>query len=560
MHGIFASMKSLLTVLLFLFCTPATRAQTLNKYWVEFTDKHNTPYCTCRPYEFLSARALDRRARSGIPVVENDLPVNPWYLDSLTRDGALIHHTSRWLNAATVIADSATAGRLRRHAFIKSAQYVGPDISIRNPPNRPPKTRTPFPDYPRAGAGDFGYSGRQNAMLGTPLLYWAGARGQNIWVAVMDGGFTNADKMPFFDSIAIHGRLFQGRDFVERDDAVYESAMHGTSVLSVMAGNLPGYFIGTAPEATYFLLKTEDTGGEFPVEECNWVAGAEWADSTGVDIINASLGYTVFNDTTLGHRYWELDGRSSIGARGAAIAAGKGMIICNSAGNSGEDTWRLIGVPSDAPGVIAVGACDYENSRAAFSSIGPTADGRIKPDLMAPGEMVVTAGNRGVELGLSSGTSLAAPLLSGSIASLWSAFPQKSDREIIDAVYRAADQENSPDFYRGYGLPDLSLAWLRLGGFYHAGPNRADDGTFFSFDRQAGCLTFLHLNHLPETNRLVEVRDITGKRVCSLPARVYSGDISRLELSTAGDLPAGVYRISFQTGEACYSWSVFIGK
>ena len=153
----------------------------------------------------------------------------------------------------------------------------------------------------------------------------------------MDGGYSEVDVLPVFDSLDLQHRLFQGRDFVERDRAVYESAMHGTTVLSVMGGNLPNYFVGTAPDATYLLLKTEDTGGEFPVEEVNWIAGAEWADSIGADIINASLGYTTFNDSTLSHHFTQLDGRSTLGARGASIAAQKGMIICNSAGNSGDE-------------------------------------------------------------------------------------------------------------------------------------------------------------------------------------------------------------------------------
>lgn len=413
----------LLVVLLVSSRLPAQQPA-LSKWWVEFSDKNDNPYCTCRPAEFLSARALERRARAGIGIEENDLPVNPGYVRALTETGVLLHNTSRWLNTATVIADSAAAAALRGLPFVRGVRYLGPDIPVRNPPDRPPKQRVPIDSIPTV-EGDqsgFGYAGLQNSLLGIPLVHAAGYRGAGIWVVVMDGGFTNVDTLPFFDSIALNGRLYQGRDFVERDGAVFESAQHGTSVLSVMAADLPGYFVGTAPEATYFLVKTEDTGGEFPVEETNWIAGAEWADSIGADIINASLGYTVFNDTTLSHTFAVLDGRSAIGSRGAAIAATKGMIVCNSAGNSGDEPWTYLGVPADAPGVVAVGAVSPDGSRATFSSRGPTADGRIKPDLMAPGETVVVAGDTGTDLGLSNGTSLASPMLAGALAALWSAF------------------------------------------------------------------------------------------------------------------------------------------
>lgn len=515
------------------------------KWWVEFTDKNNTPYCTCRPSEFLSTRALDRRAKAGIPVVENDVPVDPAYIDALRKKGAQLHLTSRWLNAAAVVADSATAVTLRSMPFVKSVTYIGKHLRVKNPPNRPMKSRKPLKNIPKiAGSSSlFGYAGKQNSMLNVPMLHFAGHRGSGIWVAVMDGGFNLADTMPFFDSVALQHRLYQGWDFVERDQAVFESAMHGTSVLSLMAANLPGYFVGTAPDATYFLIKTEDTGGEFPIEEANWIAGAEWADSVGVDVLTASLGYTVFNDTALGHRHWELDGRTAIGSRGASIAATKGMIVLNSAGNEGDNAWRLVGVPADAPGILAVGATTSKNTRAAFSSVGPTHDGRIKPDLMAPGDMIVTAGNYGTELGLSSGTSLAAPMLAGGITALWSAFPEKTAEEIIDAVYASSDQNDRPDNERGYGLPDLSLAWLTMGGFYNSeGANNAHEG-LFAYNREKGKLDLLLFEGAFSPQTRYELVDVLGN--IHLPASVLLRENRLVQLSMYGleTLSPGTYRV-----------------
>lgn len=528
----------------------------LKKYWVELTDKNNSPYCLCRPEEFLSARTLDRRALAGIPVEENDLPVNPAYLDGLRAKGALVHNTSRWLNAATVIADSATAAGLSGLAFVKKISYLGPHIRIKNAPDRLPKKRTPLTEVPQVKGSNsvWGYAGRQNSLLGLDLLHAAGNRGEGIWIAVMDGGFSNADTVALFDSVALDHRLFQGRDFVERDGAVYESAAHGTSVLGVMAGNIPGWFVGGAPDATYFLLKTEDTGGEFPVEEANWIAGVEWADSMGIDLVNASLGYTQFNDTTLGHWYRELDGRTAIGSRGAAIAATKGMIICNSAGNEGDGPWRYIGVPADAPGLIAVGAVDLDGRRAEFSSQGPTADGRIKPDLSAPGAPVISTAGRGAELDLAFGTSLASPMLCGGLAALWSANRDKTANEILKTVLANADQSNRPDNLKGYGIPDLDRAWLQLAGFA-SGPSINDcrEGFFASRDNQ---LQFLIFNQ-PGNIEAVYLHDGLGNSVPVQLLNYKQDKVSTLSVVFPENTPPGSCHLTVVTDAGCWRlWAV----
>jgi len=530
-------------------------SQKLNKYWVELTDKDHSPYCTCRPGEFLSQRALERRERANIPVVENDLPVSPTYLTELKNNGLQIHGVSRWLNAVTLIADSSEIKKAHALPFVKSIEYIGPHLKFRNPSNRPVKKRKPEPDYPKPGGtqNPMGYTTLQNSLLNIQPLYAAGYRGKGIWVAVMDGGFTNADTMPFFDSVGIQGRLYPGWDFVERDAGLFEAAAHGTSVLSVMAANLPGYFVGGAPDATYFLLKTEDTGGEYPVEEANWISGAEWADSIGVDIINASLGYTSFNDTTLSHTYATLNGRTAIGSRGAAIAATKGMIICNSAGNEGNDGWHYIGVPADAPGLIAVGAVDSDGARANFSSFGPTPDGRIKPDLVAPGDDVVVAGNVGTELGVSSGTSLASPMLVGAIAALWSAYPEKNAAEILDAVFQSADQYEHPDNERGWGLPDMTNAWLKLGGY-------TNGQSTFAFNRDAGELTLLFAHDFFKNGDAVSLHDTLGRTVSSTVSSIYQNAISTVKIGGLEHLPAGTYSIQISNAERTEMYTVAVER
>ena len=232
-------LKFFIVYLLFFAQITFAQKPVQGKYWIEFKDKKGTPYCTCRPAEFLSARALERRARAGIAVTEEDLPVSPEYVAALRAKGARLHGISRWLNAATVVADSALAAALSSLPFIDTVQYVGKHILPRNPPGRRTKGRAAFTNLPSAGqnVSQWGYAARQNVALGIPFLHLAGHRGRNIWVAVMDGGFTNVDTMPFFDSLALNGRLFAGYDFVERDHAIFESAQHGTSVLSVMGAN-----------------------------------------------------------------------------------------------------------------------------------------------------------------------------------------------------------------------------------------------------------------------------------------------------------------------------------
>lgn len=544
-------------VILFLLCLGncrpmvAQQSRPMFKWWVELTDKNESPFCVCRPAEFLSARALDRRARAGIAVIEEDLPVNPQYVRALQTGGAQLHSTSKWLNAVVLIADSTAPADWRRLPFVRNITYLGPDLRIQNPPNRPPKHRVSLDSIPtvEGSESNFGYAALQNSLLQVPFIQALGNRGNGIWVAVMDGGFTNTDTIPLFDSVALTGRLYPGHDFVERDEAVYEGAAHGTSVLSVMAGNLPGYFVGAAPEATYFLVKTEDTSGEFPVEETNWIAGAEWADSLGVDLINASLGYTAFTDTSLNHNYLQLNGHTAIGSRGARIAASKGMIVCNSAGNSGDEPWHYIGVPADAAGLIAVGAVQYDGKLANFSSVGPTADGRIKPDLVAPGDMVVVAGDLGTELGLSSGTSLASPMLVGALSSLWSAYPDKTAAEILDAVFKTADQANQPDNDRGYGLPDMARAWLLLGGYLIGDvPNDAREG-FFAFDRDAGTLSFLLFSNQIGPESKFELRNAWGETLSVLRPEFRQNQISQVSFTQLFDLPAGFYQVNAFTSK-----------
>ncbi len=525
--------------------TPAAKAPMLYKWWLELQDKNGTPHRVERPETFLSARAIERRVRNGAPTTFDDLPVSPTYLAQLRQQGFVLHGASRWLNGVAIIADTATALRAAALPFVKNMVNVGRDIRITNPPNRPTRKRVAAepPLSAQNKFGPLGYSAVNLDPLSTPVLHEMGHRGAGIWVAVMDGGFTHTDTIPLFDSLALGGRLWPGPDFVERDCAVYESAQHGTSVLSVMAANAPGYFVGAAPDATYFLLKTEDTGGEFPIEEVNWIMGAEWADSIGVDIINASLGYTTFSNPAFNRPYTALDGRTTIGARGATIAAQKGMIICNSAGNSGDEPWHYLGVPADASGVVAVGAFDSQTGQhATFSSYGPSADGRIKPDLSAPGLNVVTVGNLGYDLTMSAGTSIASPILAGSIAALWSAFPERSAKDVLDALYSTSNQYTNPDVKLGYGAPDMFGAWQVLSEIQQTAGRM-----LWGYDAATATLRCVSMQQVFD-NESFMVKNIFGQSVTNGYFSTTGDGFRTLEFALPLGMPAGWYSIEWGRG------------
>ena len=454
-------MKMVLTIIsMFIVSVAFTQSPAQGQYWVQFTDKHNSPYSINEPEAFLSARSIARRIRQQIPIDEKDFPVNPAYLDTLRLKGMVIKHTSRWLNAATVIADSSSIANIDSLSFVKDIEFVGkhlkkkPVYFLFN--NQDSLFEITLLDTP------YGHAQHQVEMLHGDRLHALGHQGEDIWIALLDGGFINVDHMPFFDTLRHTGRIQPGMDFVDNDQNVWESSSHGSKVLSLMASNIPGFFVGTAPMATYICIKTEDTRAEYLGEECNWIAGAEYADSIGVDIINSSLGYTTFGDDRMSYRYKDLDGQSSKASQAAEIAFQKGILVINSAGNSGDNSWKYIGIPADSKGVLAVGATDNFGNRAEFSSYGPTADGRLKPNVAAMGEAVNVASVYSTSIQTADGTSFSAPLIAGMAASLWSAFPHKSNKAIFEAIERSGHQYGKADQELGNGIPDFYKAYLYL--------------------------------------------------------------------------------------------------
>jgi len=306
---------------------------------------------------------------------------------------------------------------------------------------------------------NYGPSGNQVQMLKIDQLHNQGYTGKGMVVAVIDAGFNSADVMAVFDSLFDSGRLLGTRDFVQPGNNVFSPSLsvHGTMVLSTMAGNLPGQIIGTAPHASYYLFRTEDATAEYLMEEYYWVQAAEYADSLGVDVLNTSLGYTRFDNPAEDHTYEDMNGDTTPITIGADMAAAKGMLVVNSAGNEGANPWHYISAPADGDSVLAIGAVDPSGIYAYFSSVGPTADGRIKPDVVAQGYNAIVASVPS-GIAMASGTSFSSPILAGAATCLWQANPTYSNMEIYNAIKQSGSLSSNPNNQMGYGIPDFILA------------------------------------------------------------------------------------------------------
>ena len=452
-----------LSFLLILFVTAIiAQAQiATNIYWVQFTDKANSPYSIDRPEEFLTQRSIERRNRLGIKVDEYDLPVNPEYLQAVADCGAQLLNPSKWLNGVSIYTTSdAVVNAINSLDFVET---------VRNCPNNPEAQRDKeiwlanemkSSGNPVISRDYYGGASTQVGQLRINELHDMGFDGTGIHVAVLDGGFEGTENHVAFDNMRAEGRLLGVRDFVYGSTSVYSQSTHGTSCLSTMAAYDPNNMVGTAPKASYLLIHTEDGNGENIVEEYNWVSGAEYADSLGVDVCSTSLGYIDFDMPQWDHPFEHFDGHTAPMSIGAEIAASRGLICMNSAGNEGSGTCTL-GIPADAEHIITVGAVDGDGYRAWFSSCGPTYDGRIKPDVMAMGEdTYVASGWGGYYNG--NGTSFSNPVLAGAVACLRQAFPEVSVQHICDVVRAAGNNANNPNSYDGYGIPDFKLAYDML--------------------------------------------------------------------------------------------------
>ena len=448
-------------MILLLLCAFSAQGQEVLKYWVRFADKADTPYSLDRPEEYLSPRALQRRQTLQVAVDSLDLPVCPSYLLMLRQAGFTVHAASRWMNGVILFApDQQTASQLDTLSFVASytlyetASATAPDEPVFDFGEEIP--HQPFDTL--YGSSYYGLGFPQIDQLHGTVLHQQGYQGDGMLIGVCDGGFPGVEDSPLFDSLRLNGRIVATRDFVWGGQEVYSIHNHGTMVLSTLASNLPGSYVGTAPKASYILCRTENTLSETPLEEYYWISAVEYLDSMGADIISTSLGYYTFDDSTFDYQIHQLDGQTSSMSQAADIAVSRGMLLVCSAGNEGQAPEPHLGVPADAAKVLTVGAVDREGLYAFFSSPGPTADLRIKPDVAAFGKQIAV-GTTDAQVRTANGTSFSCPVIAGMMACLWQRYPQLTPDQLCDSVRAWSNNAYLPDNYTGYGIPDFSHAF-----------------------------------------------------------------------------------------------------
>lgn len=442
-----------LSILMLASALAAPAENTSYRYRVQLKDKSQTTYSLDRPQEFLSARSIERRNRQGLKIDSTDLPVCAAYIRQLESQGGKFISASKWNNTVLMQTNSEqTAQRFLINPFVESVRKVwtSPD----SVPPRPADRKKEVDNKWNEQEDIYGVAADQIRMHRGDSIHKAGFRGKGIEIAVIDAGFYNVDAMKIFR----HAHILGTKDFVNPQSDIYAEHNHGMKVFSCLAADAPHVMTGTAPEAGFWLLRSEDNDSEQLAEEDNWAAAVEFADSVGADIVNTSLGYFSFNDATDNYTYRELDGHTSLMSASASMAAKKGMLVVCSAGNSGASTWKKITPPADAENILTVGAIDAMGLNAPFSSVGNTTDGRVKPDVMAIGMHTAVVGTNG-GTAYANGTSFAAPVFCGLAACLWQACPWLDVFELIDIIHKASDRYAYPDNIYGYGVTDIWKAF-----------------------------------------------------------------------------------------------------
>ena len=480
-------MRKITFVIVFIVFLSQNSSAQFTRYVVKLKDKAGTPYSVDDPAKFLSARAITRRTKQHIPIDESDLPVSSQYIDSIRLSGSVaILDQSKWLNQVCIATTDSTAiDKINHFPFVIKTQplkrKINPQLISRGK-REESVTRNKFneqinninlPLSPKNVFGNYysyGNAFDQVHIHNGEYLHNKGFRGEGMLIAILDAGFYHYQSLPAFDSVNLRRQVIETYDFVNNEVNVNEDHYHGMMCFSIIAGNIPGQLVGTCPNANFLLYRSEDVDSESPVEEQYWAAAAERADSAGADVITTSLGYNTFDNPVFDYSYSDMNGHTTLIAREATMAARKGMIVLAAAGNEGNDTWHFITTPADADSIISVGAVNSLGEPAAFSSYGPSSDGRVEPVAASVGEGTFVSSTTGPIIA-GNGTSFATPNLAGLVTCLWQAFPEFTNMEIINAVKKSSSIYNNPDDRIGYGIPDFQKAYDDL---YHQRIVRAE--------------------------------------------------------------------------------------
>lgn len=442
--------------LLFLLLTLCSFGQ--EDAWVYFTDKPDEVYYTNNPLEILSQRALDRRITQNITLDIKDIPISQTYINQVaSATGITIMAKSKWLNALHIRGSQTNIQALEVLSFVDHVQFANHSLNPTTRNGSYSNSNKSEEAFEIMANFNYGNSNNQIQMLNGHLLHQQDYTGQGKIIAILDAGFPGVNTATPFQRLRDNNLILGGYNFPDRNTNFYTRNSHGTNVLSTMGGFADGQLVGTAPDAEYYLFITEDTNSENPVEESYWVEALEMADSLGVDIINSSLGYTDYDNTSYSYSYSQRNGQIGFASRGASIASSKGIVCVVSAGNDGSASENHISIPADADNILTVGAVTSTEAYASFSSIGPSFDGRVKPDVCAKGQSATVSSTTGT-ITIANGTSFSSPILAGMVASFWSALPNLTASEVIQYVRQSADQYLNPDNLKGYGVPDFQLA------------------------------------------------------------------------------------------------------
>lgn len=495
--------------------------------WVYFNDKPSSATFLASPLTMLTQRSLDRRTTQSIPLDITDVPVEQTYITQITNaTGITVMAKSKWLNALHIRGSQTDIQALTGLPFVNNVKFANHSL---NPGGRTSQNSNKIQAVNKNldVQVTYNYGGSQNQieMLNGHLLHQQNFTGQGKIIAVLDSGFTGVNTAAPFQNLITNNQILDGYNFPDRNTDYFSRHNHGTNVLSTMGASVDGQLVGTAPSAKYYLFITEDVNSENPVEESYWVEAAELADYYGVDVINSSLGYFGYDNPNYSYQYDDMVGNKTFASRGANMAFNKGIVVVISAGNSGATAEPHIATPSDAFGAFTIGAVNSSEAYASFSSIGPSFDGRVKPDVCAKGAGTTVSSTTGT-IYTSNGTSFSSPVMAGMVATFWSAVPNLTAQQVVNFIRQSADNYSAPTNQKGYGIPDFQLALTNAFNLEEVSsnqnfvvyPNPAENQITFQLENKQKGIVYLYdvlgqnivTKEISEKNNSIDIQNLSN--------------------------------------------------
>lgn len=501
--------------------------------WVYFNDKPSSATFLANPLTMLTQRALDRRIVQNISLDITDVPVEQNYITQIAaKPGITVMAKSRWMNALHIRGTKTNIQALTNLSFVNHVTFANHSLNPGGRISQNNKISAVNKQFETQVIYNYGGSQNQIEMLNGHLLHQQNYTGQGKVIAVLDSGFLGVNTAIPFQNLITNNQILGGYNFPDQNTNYFSRHNHGSNVLSTMGGFAEGQLVGTAPNANYYLFITEDINSENPVEESYWVEGAELADYYGADVINSSLGYFGYDNPNYSHQYDDMTGNKTFASKGVNMAFNKGIVVVISAGNSGATTEPHIGTPADAIGALTIGAVNSVEQYATFSSIGPSYDGRVKPDVCAKGLGTTVCSPTG-SIYNSNGTSFSSPVIAGMVATFWSAVPNLTAQQVVQFIKQSSDNYSTPTIQKGYGIPDFQSA---LTAALNLEIIAIEDPKYFAvFPNPTEDLMFLHLEDASEKGT-IEIINTLGQKVAE---KEFEGSYNAfIDLE---DLPNGIY-------------------